>query len=285
MGVILRLALSISLAFSVLSVDRAIGARKIALQQPPAAAQKPPTAAGEVQAAVPEAVPSSKVWIGRYAEYEEFLRTAVIDRATATGHAFFKPGGLAASAALKRHDDKLENAREIAGYKLDRVLGLDMVPPTVEVRYNGEMAALQLWVLNTRLLKRIDEGSVGNPDPARWNYQLHRAYAFEDLVANLDVGHEGSPLIDPQGNLILLDHSRGFTNTLAQPYEIGKKLNQIDRVFFDRIKALDKATVKRAIGDLVDAAALDALFARRDNIVKAFEKLAAQQGANQVFTP
>ncbi|MDA2925111.1 hypothetical protein MYX65_10780, partial [Acidobacteria bacterium AH-259-L09] len=103
-------------------------------------------------------------------------------------------------------------------------------------------------------------------------------------VANLD-SLEGSPIVDPHWNLIVLDHSRAFTNTLAQPYEIGTKLNQIDRPFFDRIKGLDKATVQRAIGDLVGAGALDALFARRDNIVKAFEKLAAQKGANQVFTP
>jgi hypothetical protein len=122
------------------------------------------------------------------------------------------------------------------------------------------------------------------PDRVKWNYQLHRAYAVEDLVANLDE-NEGSPLVDPQWNLIVLDHSRAFTNTLAQPYEIGKRLNEIDRLFFDRIKALDEATVKRAIGDLVDAAVLDALFARRDNIVKTFETLAARKGENAVFTP
>lgn len=159
-----------------------------------------------------------------------------------------------------------------------------MVPPTVEVRYNGDMAALQLWVQNTRLLKQLDERNAPAPDPVKWNYQLHRAYAFEDVVANLDE-KEGSPIVDAQGNLIVLDHSLAFTDTLAQPYEIGKKLNQIDRPFFDRIKALDKATVKREIGDLVDAGALDALFVRRDNIVRAFEKLAVQRGANQVFTP
>ena len=151
-------------------------------------------------------------------------------------------------------------------------------------RSNGEMAAVQLWVLNTRMLKQLNERNLRASDPIKWNYQLDRLYAFEDLVANLDE-NEGSPIVDPRWNLIVLDHSRAFTNTLAQPYEIGKKLNQIDRSFFDRIKALDKATVQRAIGDLVNADALDALFARRDNIVKAFEKLAAQKGANQVFRP
>jgi hypothetical protein len=277
------LALSISLALGVLRNDRAM-ATSLPLQQPPAPAQQPPAAAEQAPAASPSAAPSSKVWIGRYAEYEEFLRTAVIDRTTETGRVYFKPGGLAASAALKRHSDKSKNAREIAGYRLDRVLNLDMVPPTVEVRYDGEMAALQLWVLNTRMLEQLNEQNVRAPDPVKWNYQLHRAYVFENVVANLDE-KEGSPIVDAQWDLIVLDHSLAFTDTLAQPYEIGKKLNQIDRPFFDRIKALDKATVKRALGDLVDAGALDALFARRDNIIQAFEKLAAQRGANQVFTP
>ena len=278
------LALSISLTLGVLSADRAIRATSVALQQPPTPAPQGPAPAEQVPAVARSAAPSSKIWIGRYAEYEEFLRTAVIDRTTATGQVFFKPGGLAASAALKRHSDKLKVAREIAGYKLDRVLNLDMVPPTVEVRYNGDMAALQLWVLNTRMLDQLNERNVRAPDPVKWSYQLHRAHAFEDVVANLDE-KEGSAIVDAQWNLIVLDHSLAFTNTLAQPYEIGKKLNQIDRPFFARIKALDKATVKRAVGDLVDDGALDALFARRDNIVRAFEKLAAQKGANEVFTP
>jgi hypothetical protein len=150
---------------------------------------------------------------------------------------------------------------------------------------DGALMSLALWVLNTRQVRRISDGGVGAPDPARWAYQLHRAYAFEDLVANLDIEYEASPLIDPQGNLILLDHSRAFTNTLAQPFEIGTKLTQIDRTFYNRIKALNKTTVRRAIGDLVDARAIDALFTRRDAIVLAFEKLAAQKGATQVFTP
>jgi hypothetical protein len=252
MGVIVWLALSTSLAPAVLDASQSTGT-------------------------------GSKVWIGRYAAYEEFLRTAAIDRTTvtrATRHVFFKPGGLAAGAALKRQSYKLE----IAGYKLDRVLKLDMVPPTVEVRYQGEAAAMQLWVENARMLKELNAENLRAPDPIRWAFQLRRVHAFEDLVANLDK-QEGSPIVDPQWNLIVLDHSLGFADTLAEPYEIGKTLSQIDRAFFERIKALDRATVQSAIGDLVGARALDALWVRRDKIVKAFERLAAEKGADRVFTP
>jgi hypothetical protein len=225
---------------------------------------------------------SSKVWIGHYAAYEQFLRTAVIERATSVGsaqHVFFRPGGLASSGSLKVEAYKLE----IAGYRLDRVLSLDIVPPTVEVRSKGAPASLQLWVDNVKLLSEIRAGNLSPPDPTRWNAQLQRAYLFENLVANLDP-NEGTPVVDRQWNLVVLDHSRGFTKTLEQRYEIGKTLNQIDRVFFGRLKALTRTSLKRALGDLVDADAINALLARRDNLVKAFEALAAQRGENQVFT-
>jgi hypothetical protein len=42
--------------------------------------------------------------------------------------------------------------------------------------------------------------------------------------------------------------------------------------------------LQRAIGDLINADALDALLARRDIIVTSFQKLAGQEGADQVFT-
>lgn len=52
---------------------------------------------------------SSKIWIGRYAEFEEFLRTAKLVRSEGTPvgvltprHAFFEPGGLANGAAVKK---------------------------------------------------------------------------------------------------------------------------------------------------------------------------------------
>jgi len=188
-------------------------------------------------------------------------------------------------ALIPRHGNRHVNLDDlIAAYKLDRLLELDMVPPTVEVRYNGELASLQLWVHDTKMLKEVNEKKLRAPDPEKWNYQLHRTYLFDDLVANIDE-NQGNLLFDPQWNFIKIDHSRAFTNTLVQPFEIGKRLNQIDRPFFDRIKALDKATVRREIGDLLETGALDALFLRRDALVKAFEKLAAQKGANQVFVP
>jgi hypothetical protein len=84
-------------------------------------------------------------------------------------------------------------------------------------------------------------------------YQLNRLHAFEDLVANFDK-LEGSPIVNPTWNVIVLEHSLAKVVVKALPVKAlprdRQEPNQIDRPFFDRIKALDKATVKRAIGDL-----------------------------------
>jgi hypothetical protein len=249
-----------------------------------------PAAAVVAQAQKP---PSSKIWIGRYAEFEEFLRTAKIDRmqpvkigVTGTLHGFFAPGGPGNGAAVKklkpgRLDGFWESYKsEIAGYKLDRLLELDMVPPTVERRIDGELASVQLWVENTLMLKEVQAQKLRSPDGAGWNRQLHRVQVFDDLSGNIDE-NAGNLLFDRAWNFIKIDHSRAFTDTPRLP----ATLTQIDRPFFERIKALDRETVKREIGDLLEAGALPALFSRRDAIVKTFESLAKKNGEAQVFLP
>jgi hypothetical protein len=243
----------------------------------------------------PAPAQSSKVWVGHYAEYEAFLKTAPILRlegisvgVTSPHHALFDAAGLAKGAAWKPikpgpYDGYFESYRsEIAAYRFDRVLELDMVPPTVERNYKLDTGSLQLWVENSRTYKQILAANAHSPNVNEWNFQVNRQKTFDDLVADID-DNQGNMLVDPAWNLIKIDHSRAFTSQLVQPFEIGKALNSIDRTFFARIKALDRATLQREIGPLLENGALGALLARRDAMVKGFDKLAASKGDAQVF--
>jgi hypothetical protein len=237
---------------------------------------------------------SSKIWIGRHAEFEEFLRTATIARlentqrgVTNPRHAFFDPGGLAAGAVIKTvrsspDEPFFDSYRsEIAAYELDKLLGLDMVPPTVERLVSRNRVSAQLWVEGC-----VPYDALGNrplPDPEAWQRQLRRMVAFDNLIVNVD-RNQSNMLIDPAGNLILIDHSRSFDaeRQWRMPNERG--MTAIDRPFLEKLMALDEKALQAHVRPWVDVG-VQQILQQRDAIVKRFQQLVKQNGEANVIFP
>jgi hypothetical protein len=245
------------------------------------APQAPPTQAGT----------SSKVWVGRHAEFEQFLKTARIVKTEDVGtgvtlpvRAYFALGGLAGSAIVKAIDEGLRAPRldsyrsEVAGYQLDRLLELDMVPPTVARDIDGQPRSVQLWADNCRSLKKI--AGEARPDVDAWNRQVYRMRVFDNLIVNVD-RNEGNMLVDPAWNIILIDHSRAFD---GRREDLPFAMTKIDRAFFEKLKALDKKALQQRLRPWV-AFGVDPILKQRDRIVKHFETLIAQQGEANVILP
>jgi hypothetical protein len=252
--------------------------------------QAPAPQKTEAVPGTPIPVQGSKIWIGREKEVEDYLKTAHVQRMEAVPvgvthprRAFFDPGGPVASVAFKnlipsRQSGFWESYKaEIAAYELDKVLGLRMVPPTVERKVNGETGSAQLWVEHCTLLKEKDMSK--SPDIAAWNRQVYRQRVWDNLVGNID-RNQGNLLMDEAWNLILIDHSRAFTATMKMPFPMIK----IDREFYEKIKALDEPTLKAALGPwLFDGP--KPILKRRDKIVEHFDGLIAKYGETGVFIP
>jgi hypothetical protein len=233
---------------------------------------------------------SAKVWVGHYAEYEEYLRTAPIERivdisrgVTKPKRVFFAPGGLAESASVKElppHRQKgfWESYKsEVAAYELDRLLGLDMVPVTVERRVEGQRASVQLWVEHCRLL---DDVKGPTPDTTvEWARQVCRMRVFDCLIANID-RNKGNILVDDSWDLILIDHSRAFA-TNDMPFE--NEITRLDKELFLRLKALDEPTLEEHLGPWVFGKTIHDILRRRDKIVRKLEALARERGEKAVF--
>jgi hypothetical protein len=244
----------------------------------------------QVSAQAPAPV-GAKTWVGHCAEFEDYLRTAPIERVedvplgvTKPKRAFFAPGGPVASVSFKhlpmgRHGGFWDaHQSEIAAYELDRLLGLDMVPVTVERRVGSELASVQMWVEGCRMIKDVDQAAC--PTPVEFAKQVCRQRVFDNLIANID-RNAGNILVDGQWDLILIDHSRAFASN-TMPFE--KEMTRIDREMFARLEALDEAGLMKTVRPWVlgDGTVRDIL-KRRDKIVAHFEKLARKQGEASVF--
>lgn len=243
------------------------------------------------QAAAP-APANTRAWIEKRAEIEAYLKVAPIVRTDGTSvgvthpvHAFFAPGGLVESASWKAitpgtyggfHESYLS---EIAGYELDKFLGLGMVPPTVERDVDGKKGAMIMWVPQTKNFK--EAGGMPTPPPiqqARWQIQVMRTKMFDNLIGNIDP-NLGNWLFDPNWNIILIDHSRAFVGEQKVPHTI----EHVDATLWAKFLALDEATLSGALTGLVERGEIRAMLQRRDAMKKTVEQLVKKNGEAAVI--
>ena len=228
----------------------------------------------------------SKTWIGHEAEMEEYLRTAAIERienvpigVTKPKRVYFREGGPMTSAAWKPLQAGLRGGfwesyqAEIAAYEVDKLLGLQMVPPAVERRVEGELGAIIQWVDNTRGWK-ISEPVVG-PDLNAWNRQVIAMKMFDNLIGNGD-RNQGNLIYDSEYHLILIDHSRAFTDAKKLPV----KLSRVWKDLYDRMNALTLERLDPVLAKYLGKGAIRAIIARRDKMRGEVEQMAAQRGAS-----
>ncbi|MCI0407545.1 MAG: hypothetical protein L0191_03100, partial [Acidobacteria bacterium] len=167
---------------------------------------------------------NAKVWIGRAPEYEDYLKNAEVARmeeipvgVTKPMRAYLAPGGLCESMSFKqikagRYSGFWESYQaEIAAYELDKLLDMQMIPPTVEKRVKGNLGAAILWVKPVKSFKELGGPPAAPPQHLEaWNRHLIRAKMFDNLIYNKDP-NLGNWLVDPAWNLIVIDHTRAFT--------------------------------------------------------------------------
>jgi hypothetical protein len=234
---------------------------------------------------------------------EEFLQTAQVGRTkgisvgiTQPLQATLRQGDFEHDAQIQRIDEQAPvkqlptgiqvNFRDywgfnIAAYKLDRLLGLQMLPVAVERKYQRDSAAFAWWLDDIAMMERERwEKDIPPPDLEEWNRQMFRARVFNQLTGNTDP-NLGNVLIDKNWKIWLVDYTRAFRvqSDLAGP----EGLERIDRNLLARLRELNEASVKTALGNWLNNREQQALLKRRDAIVKIFEEKIAAQGEAAVL--
>jgi hypothetical protein len=165
----------------------------------------------------------------------------------------------------------------IAGYRIDRLIGMNMVPVSVERHWAYSQAAYTWWLDDVVMDEEVRRSKKAEPPNVEtWNQQMQMVRVFDQLIANID-RNLGNLMITKDWRLWPIDHTRAFrtNHELKTPANV----TRADRAVVERMKSLDRESLKRATGKYLTTFQIDAVLARRDAILRRLDGL----GPSAVF--
>jgi len=239
------------------------------------------------------------------AKWEEFLKTSEITRHKDIGEGVTKPiklylkkGDVEGAGVWKNPKGKqkgfLEGWQyEIAAYQMDKLLELNMVPPTVDRKFKGKKGSLQLWVEHEMSdLDRMEQKiQIPSSEIDHWSKMKYMARAFDSLIANEDRTQQNI-FYTKDWRMLLIDHSRSFRSSKKFTKQLmfgsngiaGSKLfRQLPRVFVEKIKVLDFDSIKKAVGPYLKDKEIKAILIRKELLLKEIEEMIKEKGEDKVL--
>jgi hypothetical protein len=235
---------------------------------------------------------SAKLWVKRKFEFEKILRMGSVISVDDLGEGRNQPKKVrlqledeTAAAIWKpiergRHEWAWECYQaEVVAYRLDKLLGLDMVPPTVERSIRGQKGSLQLWIDGAKLYSEVQEDP---PDPVKWERELSRMKLFDNLICNPDRNARNF-MVDSDWNIILIDHSQCFLSREDLRQEPGMLPVLFDRKVVNQLRKLTLERLQVRFGYFLMDREIQSMMSRRTALLAHIDKLIAEKGEKAVL--
>jgi hypothetical protein len=241
---------------------------------------------------------------------EEFLMTAEIIRSEPIDEGVTKPlqlflrkSGLESKACWKNPSGLQRGffegwQYEIAAYRLDKLIGLNMVPPAVEREFRGKKGALVSWAESKYSLDKIIAEGLRIPDSALDHTEKMKwlTRAWDSLIANEDRTQQNI-LYTEDWRMILIDHSRSFraTEEFTERLVFGRNgiqrsqqgtpflFRRLPRSFVEKVEALTFENIKAAVGTSLEDKEIKAVIARRNLLLKEVAEMIQERGETAVL--
>jgi hypothetical protein len=171
---------------------------------------------------------------------------------------------------------------EVAAYQIDLIIGLRMVPATVERHISPDTGSVQWWVQS--MISEFDRRGKGvePPNAEAWERVYLKMQLFDQLIANVD-RHLNNILVTKDFDLRLIDHSRSF----RENKELGnaRLLHRFSKSLLEGIAKLEFKDLKQRIGRYLLDNQIRAMLARRDAILALAKATVKDRGEAAVIYP
>jgi len=249
--------------------------------------------------------------IAKHDFWESFMSTADIVKSEDEGEGVTKPiklylkkGDVEAKGIWKNVDEYVQGdlldswKHEVAAYRMDKLLGLNMVPPVVEREFKGKPGSLSFFVTNKFSVLKMMEQNISTPAAAidQTDRMKYVTRAFDCLIANDDRTQQNI-LYTEDWRTILIDHSRAFRSDKEHVKRLiyGKNglkthpdgrpmlFRQLPRTFVQAVAALDLAGIIKAVGNYLSDDEIKATLARQKLLLAEINDLIKENGEAKVL--
>ena len=156
---------------------------------------------------------------------------------------------------------------EIAAYRLDRLLGLDLVPVTVERSIEGVPGSMQVFpegavdltLLETYGQMHLLDGLEEEIDAAR---------IFSSLMSVEDRQNAGRMFLPQDRRLAMADSTKAFPTSAEPGSDLPSPCGPLDPELEMGLKSLSRRQLDEAVGTLLSTQQIDGLLFRRDRILE-----------------
>ena len=151
--------------------------------------------------------------------------------------------------------------------KLDRMLGLGLVPATVEREVQGQRGILQArpakWTTEAEVQAKGQRGVGWCALPALFELM----YTFDALIGNEGRSQDRILYDAKEWNLLLTGHDRAFGTKRDFPAHLQQRAPNPGAELRKRLATLDEAGLQSSLGALVGKREIKAMLQRRDAVM------------------
>jgi hypothetical protein len=162
-------------------------------------------------------------------------------------------------------DDSLRP--EVAAYRLDRLLGLDMVPVTISRSVDGIDGSVQFRPAGALTESERSAQGTGGSAWCPLRDQFPSMYVFDTLVYNEGRTVEQIAYDAESYQLLLLGHERTFSTRRGRPAHLREATLEITPAWRDALEGLDEERLSTELGDWLSRRQIRALSRRVDEIL------------------
>ncbi len=155
----------------------------------------------------------------------------------------------------------------VAAYRLDKLLGLEMVPVTVRREVDGDSGSLQFLPGNSSTEAERSAAGLGGRANCSITDQWAAMYVFDVLIFN--EGRSQSRMLYDKSSwdLILSEHDRAFASKKGRPAHLKKATVSTTPGWQQVLATLTDELLEATLGDVLDDRRLKALMSRRDELL------------------